>query len=271
MEGIDRIGYTAFLIAHIRAGEGARPDPIFEDPFAKHFHHETSARAMESYERFPIFLAIIRTRTRWGDEVLTRALDQGTTQVVTLGAGFDSRPLRFARPGVTYYEVDRAELLTFKAQRLAAHGLGTGAVSIAADYTDPGFGDALVAAGLDPAQPTLVLWEGNTYYLSPERNRQVLGTLAAALERPRIAFDRYESAIIEGRSASPGLRSAVAVMRGIGAPWIGWIDDLPALAAEVGLEVEQDRRLLGLHADFLPQRDLGPDAGAEMHFSVLRR
>jgi methyltransferase (TIGR00027 family) len=226
---------------------------------------------MPGFERMVIFPLVIRARTRWGDDLVKKHLAEGTTQVVTLGAGFDCRALRFARPGVTFYEVDRAELLAFKAKRLQAGGVQPVAIPVHADYTAADVVDALSAAGLDRARRTLVLWEGNTYYLPNQENERVLRTLAAGLADVLIAFDYFGPEIIDGRSASPGLRQAVAALQRLGAPWQGHFDDLSAVAAKLGLAIVENRRHHEIHADYLPHQDLGDDAGAEVSFALLRR
>jgi len=268
---VDRVGATALHIAHIRAAEQARPDALFHDPYAHHFHHGPTAEQMENFQRVRIFITCIRVRTRWGDELVKRELDRGTTQVITLGAGFDCRGLRLARPGVTFLDVDRAEVLAFKAERLTAAGVKQGAVAVAADYTAPGLIEALVTAGLDPSRRTLVLWEGNSFYLPTPVVTQVLKTLSSGLREPHIAFDYFGSAIIEGRSASPEMAYSVGILKRLGSPWQGWVDNLKAVASEVGLAVAEDRPVRALASEYLPHLDLGADADAEVGFGVLAR
>src|ERR1700722_11461173 len=53
--------------------------------------------------------AYLGARTCFYDQFVANALDRGIRQVVVLGAGYDSRAWRFARPGVTFYEVDLPE------------------------------------------------------------------------------------------------------------------------------------------------------------------
>ncbi len=51
-------------------------------------------------------LAFLAARTRHVDAAVTAALDDGFGQVLTVGAGYDSRPWRLARPGVRFVELD---------------------------------------------------------------------------------------------------------------------------------------------------------------------
>src|SRR5256885_16533419 len=59
-------------------------------------------------------------RTRFIDEALERAIAGGATQIVILGAGFDSHAYRFQRllAHVRVFEVDRPAMQTLKKQRV---------------------------------------------------------------------------------------------------------------------------------------------------------
>jgi O-methyltransferase involved in polyketide biosynthesis len=172
--------------------------------------------------------------------------------------------------GVTFYEIDRAEVLAFKAERLTAGGHRYPATPLAMDYTTPGLLEALAASGLDAARRTLVIWEGSTFYLPAAAMREVLRVLAG-LADVRIAFDYFHPDVVEGRSLSPGLRTSVGRLRDMGAPFLSGIDDMGVLAREIGLRVEEEQRLSAHLARLLPEQDLGDDARAEYGLCILER
>lgn len=264
MTQMDSVGRTALMMAAIRAAEAGQPDPLFEDPYAGIFVPEQLGAMVRGWQaQLPIFTAVIRARTRWFDDVLRSQIDGGTRQVVILGAGCCTRALRFARPGVTFFEVDRPSVLSFKAERLANAGNTYGAVAVGADYTAPGMIKALVAHGFKPTLPTFVLWEGNSYYLPPEKIIEVLRALGHALPEVRIAFDYFNCDVIAGRSRAPGMRVAISIVKGLGSPWLGGIDDVHALGAQVGLRVAGEQGFRPLVERLLPNCDLGPDSEAE--------
>src|SRR5262249_10528773 len=64
-------------------------------------------------------------RTAFFDRVTLAALDRGVPQVVIVGAGYDGRPLSFATPGVTWFEVDHPATQTDKRARHSAGGAPT--------------------------------------------------------------------------------------------------------------------------------------------------
>lgn len=181
----------------------------------------------------------------------------------------DCRALRFARPDVTWFEVDDGALLDFKRERLAAAGIQPKSTFVQANYAAPGFIEALTASGLKPELPTLVVWEGNTYYLPPEVAPKVLKTLAAAIPDLCNAVDYFEPALIEGRSRSPGMVAVIRELIRLGAPWRYGIADISAFAAEAGLRALEVAEFGNLHAQYLPTEDAGEDVKMEYRMSVI--
>jgi methyltransferase (TIGR00027 family) len=108
----------------------------------------------------------LRARTAFFDRAVVNALGRGVRQVVIGGAGYDGRALRYAKPGVTWFELDHPSTQADKVERVARLDLGYRHVRfIAADFTADPIAEPLLAAGLDPARPTLFLLEGVAVYL----------------------------------------------------------------------------------------------------------
>jgi methyltransferase (TIGR00027 family) len=108
----------------------------------------------------------IRARTAFFDRAVTSALDRGVAQVVIGAAGYDGRGLRFAKPGVRWFEVDHPATQADKLERLARLGLDARHIRfIPADFAVDPIAGPLRAAGLDPDRETLVLLEGVAVYL----------------------------------------------------------------------------------------------------------
>jgi methyltransferase (TIGR00027 family) len=122
----------------------------------------------------------LRARTRFFDGVVTRALSRGFAQIVTGAAGYDGRSLRYARPGVLWFEVDLPATQQDKRSRLDRLGIDSRYLRfVAADFTVDPVAGLLVSAGLDPGRPSLFLLEGVAVYLE----EAVLGSLLAQLRR----------------------------------------------------------------------------------------
>src|SRR5256714_3111719 len=111
----------------------------------------------------------LRARTAFFDRVVLAALERGVTQVVVVAAGYDGRAQRYAKPGVTWFEVDHPATQADKRARLARLGIEAPHVAfVAADLVEPGLADALAEHGHDAATPSLMLAEGLIVYLDEE-------------------------------------------------------------------------------------------------------
>ena len=129
----------------------------------------------------------VSARTAFFDEAVLRAVDAGLPQVVILGAGYDGRALRFRSPGVRFLEVDHPATQDDKRARLAQLGIDASDVAfVAADFTEPGLGEALGRAGHRPDEPSLFVLEGVLRYL-PERWFRAL--LAAVADRTAVGSE----------------------------------------------------------------------------------
>ena len=110
--------------------------------------------------RFSRYLA---ARTRFFDGAV---VGSPLPQVVVVGAGYDGRSLRFARTGVRWLEVDHPTTLADRERRLAALGIVPAATTVPVDLERDDLPAALRRAGHDVREPTLLMVEGVTAYLS---------------------------------------------------------------------------------------------------------
>ena len=161
----------------------------------------------------------------------------GCRQIVILGAGLDTRAFRKQAPGVVYYEIDDANTLSFKQERLEAAGYRASDVFIPGNYVEQGVLPLLEANGFDRGEPAFFIWEGNTMYLSKQMNLNVLAELRDALRAFSIAFDYMSEAVIDYATGEADITKFVERFAAMGAPWQFGIDDLPAFAKEAGLSV----------------------------------
>jgi len=132
-------------------------------------------------------------RTAFFDERYARTLDDGTEQIVLLGAGYDTRPRRMPSPdGLKVIELDIATTQERKRDCLRRAGLAepAGLVFAPIDFNTQSIATVLREAGYDPGRKTLFLWEGVTYYLTGDAVDDVL-RLVTENTHPEttIAFD----------------------------------------------------------------------------------
>jgi methyltransferase (TIGR00027 family) len=122
----------------------------------------------------------LRARTRFFDTEVTGALDRGCPQVVIGAAGYDGRALRYAKPGMRWFEVDHPATQRDKRSRLDRLGIDSAHIRfVAADFAADPVADLLLSAGLDPRLRSLFLLEGVAVYLE----RPVLRALLQQLRR----------------------------------------------------------------------------------------
>ena len=77
--------------------------------------------ALRSLGTGPTF-AYLAVRTLFFDAAIRTALDQGVLRVVVVGAGYDSRAWRLARPGVEFIEIDHPDTQADKRRRAPSGG-----------------------------------------------------------------------------------------------------------------------------------------------------
>jgi methyltransferase (TIGR00027 family) len=144
---------------------------------------------------------MMTVRTRFIDEALERAIAGGATQVVILGAGFDSHAYRYREllAHVRVFEVDRPATQAVKKQRVneVLGGPPQNLTYVAVDFQHEDLSDALTRHGYDPAQRTFFVLEGVTMYLAEEAVRGTLRFVAAHPPGSGIVFDFVYRAMID--------------------------------------------------------------------------
>src|SRR5262249_48573422 len=120
-----------------------------------------------------------RARRRW---LFARgapaAPARGVPQLGLVGPGYDGRPLPFAPPGVTWFEVDHPATQSDKRARLAAVGASTDdIVFVPIDLTTGNVVESLETAGFDRGGVSLFLVEGLLGYLTRDTTERLLSGL----------------------------------------------------------------------------------------------
>jgi methyltransferase (TIGR00027 family) len=193
-------------------------------------------------------------RTRYFDAVLAREAERELDQVVLLGAGFDSRPLRFAEQlaRTRVFEVDMPEVLDLRAERLRGIAMSSAqSVPVPIDFERDDLASRLKQQGYATEGRTLFLWEGVTYYLRPAAVEAVIASMAA-LSRPgsALVFDYVTRAFFEGDHDSYGAKQLAAGWRHLGNVNHSGIDDCAALLRRHGFLLREE-----LGPSELEQRD----------------
>jgi methyltransferase (TIGR00027 family) len=227
---------TALMVAAYRARATRRPEPLCRDPWANGLAGVIGLELSIAFDRhFADMELWIALRTAYLDRHVSHlTAERGVNQVVVLGAGFDTRAARLARPGVRFFEVDHPDTQAEKRTRLAAlSGYPMGAASFVSCDFESGqdFAAQLAAAGFDAAAPAVILWEGVAAYLTEDAVRATLGRVAAAFDPGTVLyFDTIGRRLADGDRIKPADKNARDEVQRLGEPIrFGTNDPLPLL------------------------------------------
>ncbi|MFI6076343.1 class I SAM-dependent methyltransferase [Actinoplanes sp. NPDC051343] len=205
---------TAFGPMVIAACEHARPpgQRLFDDPDAARIL-PAGPRVIARLCRWKPAYALLRNATdreapglwasmlcrkRYADDQVRAALRDGIRQFLFLGAGLDTRPYRLVLPaGARAFEVDLPANIDLKRRRLAAAygGAPSGTTLIGADLEE---GDLAAKLNGMSSEPTMVVWEAVTQYLTEEGVRGTLASLAGQAAGSRLIFTYIRRDFLDG-------------------------------------------------------------------------
>jgi methyltransferase (TIGR00027 family) len=143
--------------------DARQPFPICNDQFAQRFMDANALRVFEPFRSETMPNITNATRCRIIDDILRSEMKPGTA-VISIGAGFDTRPYRLA--GGNWVELDEAPLLAYKNEKLPISECSNALRRVAIDFSRESLGDKL--AGIDGSQPVIVVIEGVFMYLEPD-------------------------------------------------------------------------------------------------------
>ncbi len=133
----------------------------FKDPAAREWMIQKLAGTYE------YFIA----RTAFIDRIVRQAPRDGASQIVFLGAGYDTRTYRFRNElkDTRVFELDAGPTQERKRRLLSqAHvPIPPQLVYVTINFERESLAEALSRAGFDRTAKTLFVWEGVSYYLSP--------------------------------------------------------------------------------------------------------
>ena len=283
------ISKTALYVCEHRAIAAQHPDPKLRNPdvFADKLCDRISglprsyAEARTYIDNLGATLApyfFVNARTFYIDAALERAAADGATQVVVLGAGFDSRAYRFhaSLPQLRFFEVDLPAMIEEKKKRIAAV---LGAVPDYVRYAPIDFDrqkleEVLPAVGYEAAQKTFFILEGVTMYVKEAGDAATLRFIARNSARgSRVVYDYVLKRVIQGKTqgmyaiAENALNVAL-----LGEPFVtGWTPrGAAAFARRQGLRVIEDLDTRELTRRFLTGSDGKPDGRMPDGYRMLQ-
>jgi methyltransferase (TIGR00027 family) len=285
------VSRTAALVALYRAMESSRSAStrLFEDPLAPAFLGWRFRCALR-LSRLPVVGAAVpwslidghwsgprgtvAVRTRYIDDVLGRALRCGVSQVVILGAGFDSRAYRI--PGIEQvhvFEVDhpatqakKKDVITRRFGTLPPH------VTLAPiDFMVSTLDMVMLDSGYRNEALSFFICEGVTHYLSAPAVDALFRYVARAAAGSQMVFTYIHRGILDGSVTFSGADTTLTTVRRAGEPYTFGFDpvELPAYLTARKLILVEDVGARTYRERYLIPRGRGQEPLAEFQRAAL--
>lgn len=166
----------------------------------------------------------VGVRTKVMDAAFVQALEARFTQIVLLGAGFDTRALRFSgrNHGTKVFELDvpttqEPKLEIFRKKQL---NIPPEVVFVSIDFDHEDIFDVLVRAGYVDGQKSLFLWEGVCMYLTAQAVDSTLAFIQQhAAPGSQIVFDYIYASVLRQENLYYGERDIFETVAKAGEGW----------------------------------------------------
>jgi methyltransferase (TIGR00027 family) len=255
---------TAQRVAMRRAAHQLLDEPrVFEDPLAAAIAGESDrpSEAQQPYSR--ALRAFLAVRSRYAEDHLALAVEEGIRQYVVLGAGLDTFAYRnpFQSAGLHVFEVDHPATQEWKRIQLHAAGIAIPAemTFAAVDFECQSLADGLLAAGFDRRHTAFFSWLGVTPYLSRAAFDATIRFMAQMPAGSGVVFDYA----VERRLLSPAQQLALDVLSArvarAGEPFQLFFDpeELAADLADLGFSDIEDLNGDAINARYFSGRSDG--------------
>jgi methyltransferase (TIGR00027 family) len=229
-------------MALFRALESSRDanSRLFNDPFAGIFLHswrkwlywtarfDFGRRLAEKVldQAAPGARAAGIARTKWIDDEATAVLETAT-QLVLLGAGFDTRAYRLRSAArATIFELDHPETSFAKRTTLrkAMGSLPEHVRFVSIDFDRQSIADVLIQAGFDRSRPACLIWEGVTNYLTTRAVDSVLRQVQQTAPDSILLFTYIDREVLKTPERFFGATKLMARLQSYGEPWTFGLD-----------------------------------------------
>lgn len=169
-------------------------------------------------EKGPGSYAYVSARTRYFDDLFKQALETHIPQIVILGAGYDTRSLRFQDKlnGTEIFELDvpSTQMEKLKILRKNNISIPEQVHHVPINFDTDDLKKRLFRAGYDPTRQSLFLWEGVTMYIT---DTAVDHTMAFVKTNSgpgsSIAFDYLYESVIRGECTYYGARELSGIVK----------------------------------------------------------
>jgi methyltransferase (TIGR00027 family) len=269
-----RVSTTAESVCVLRAVAAKHPDPKVRNPdylaekfVSPEFWRASPFRDDPDRARHNPNYFWVNARTHHIDALLVEAVLTGATQVVNLGAGFDSRAYRFRErfPQTRFFELDLPAMIGAKRERVVKifGAIPDRVVLVPTDFTTRPLDEVLRDAGYDRTLRTFFIWEGVTMYLPEAADLSTLRFIrSGSASGSSVVYDYVlDAALRPDGGGLYGAKSTAAYLASVGEPLLtGWSQrQAAAIATREGLVVVSDIGPAELTARYLTGSDGQPD------------
>jgi methyltransferase (TIGR00027 family) len=153
-------------------------------------------------------------RTKYIDEAVKAALEDETEQILILGAGFDSRGIRFhdIAGNTKIFELDAPVTQNAKLERYKEKGISVpdNLIFIPVDFDKQSISDRFSECGFERGRKSLIVMEGLTMYLQAESIDSLFKIIQDfAGEGSRIVFDFIYGSVLSHENLYQGEKELV--------------------------------------------------------------
>ncbi len=205
--------------------------------------------------------AFIAARSRFAEDCLAQAIDQGISQYVLLGAGLDTFAYRAGAkfPALAVFEIDHPATQAWKRQRLlqARIAVPDSVTYVPVDFETDTLVEALKRAGFAFSRPAMFAWLGVTPYLSAEAVMGTLSTVAQTMAPgSEIVFDYAEPLTDHADDAGAGFAAMAERVASLGEPFRSFYEPGPLArdVAAMGFSRVEDFDSAALNARYFAHR-----------------
>lgn len=176
--------------------DSAGESSLCGDVYAKLFMDECGRRIYDKFKEETISNASIIVRHRIIDDILRHMLlSSPDLCIVTIGAGFDSRPYRLA--GGTWFELDEPQVITYKNQRLPISECANPLCRISIDFCRDSLKEKLSPISDSYAGAIVFILEGIFIYLDKNEIRKILKILGNLFPKHQLICDLVNRQMVE--------------------------------------------------------------------------
>lgn len=184
-------------------------------------------------------------RTKYIDDSLQSAIENGIEQVVILGAGLDTRPYRITgRDHIKFFEIDMPSIQDYKKRKIENYlgSLPHNIVFIPIDFDMQTLDAVTVGKGLDFSKPVFFIWEGVTPYITEEAVGNTLRFISKSSPGSIVVFTYILKSVVEKSSDIVGADDLVTYLEKYGITWHFGLDPsaVPAFLKEFNLKLIED-------------------------------